>query len=230
MAVEKDGVPASGWAYVPDPEKTSTWKLNISDSTHTSAAVAALGAGYRGNKVQIPEEDLAGVKRKVKAAYKKFFPDNDTPEILKSVDFTDKLASLIEKFFGGSEQHLEPETEITKSLDEEEKMALFVVLEPEVEDLHGDIYSEKEVEKACISYNQHCRKANLYHRVETEDFAIVQSFVTPVSFSDDTGREIKKGTWLAWTKFDNEEIWKQVKSGEFQGLSVGCKATVEELE
>lgn len=145
-------------------------------------------------------------------------------------EFVESLSALIEKFFGGSKQEVETEVVVTKSIDDEEKMALFVVLEPEVEDLHGDIYSEKEVEKACISYNQHCRKANLYHRVETEDFSIVQSFITPVSFSDDTGREIKKGTWLAWTQFDNEDIWKQVKSGEFQGLSVGCKATVEELE
>ena len=145
-------------------------------------------------------------------------------------ELIEAFSGFIEKFFGGSEKQVEPEVELTKSLDEEEKMALFVVLEPEVEDLHGDIYSEKEVEKACISYNQHCRKANLYHRVETEDFSIVQSFVTPVGFTDDKGKEIKKGTWLAWTKFENEEIWKQVKSGEFQGLSVGCRATVEELE
>lgn len=229
MAVEKDGVPASGWAYVPDPEKTSTWKLNISDATHVSGAVAALGKGFRGNKVEIPEEDLPAVKRKVKAAYKKFHPDLDMPEVLKAADLAEAFSLFLEKYFGGSSKEQEPEMEVTKSLDEEEKMALFVVLEPEVEDLHGDIYSEKEVEKACISYNQHCRKANLYHRIETEDFSIVQSFVTPVGFTDDTGREIKKGTWLAWTKFENDNLWGQVKSGEFQGLSIGCKATFQEL-
>lgn len=143
---------------------------------------------------------------------------------------SEKLYELLEKFFGGSKENkIVEETDVIKVLDEEERMALFVVLAPEDEDLHGDVYSEKEVEKACISYNTHCRKANLYHRVETEDFAIVQSFVTPVSFVDDSGREIKKGTWLAWTKFENEELWQQVKSNEFQGLSVGCRATAEEL-
>ena len=147
-------------------------------------------------------------------------------------DFAESLGKLIEKYFGGSEKELplEPEVEVTKALDEEERMALFVVLEPEVEDLHGDIYSEKEVEKACIQYNQHCRKANLYHRVMTEDFSIVQSFVTPVSFTTDTGVQITKGTWLAWCKFDNEELWEEVKKGTFNGLSVGCRATTEELE
>ncbi|MNF71428.1 hypothetical protein D3C84_533780 [compost metagenome] len=145
-------------------------------------------------------------------------------------EFVEGLSALIEKFFGGSEKEQEIVQEVTKALDEEEKMALFVVLEPEIEDLHGDIYSEKEIEKACISYNQHCRKANLYHRVETEDFSIVQSFVTPVGFTDDMGREIKKGTWLAWTKFDNDDLWQEVKKGNFQGLSVGCIASIEELE
>ena len=48
--------------------------------------------------------------------------------------------------------------------------------------------------------------------------------------TDDQGREIKKGTWLAWTKFENEELWEEVKKGNFQGLSVGCRATVEEIE
>ena len=144
--------------------------------------------------------------------------------------FVESLSELIEKHFGGSEKQVEPEVVLTKALDEEEQMALFVVLAPEEPDLHGDVYSEKEIEKACVSYNVHCRKANLYHRVETEDFSIVQSFVTPVGFTDDTGREIKKGTWLAWTKFDNEELWQEVKKGNFTGLSVGCVATVEELE
>jgi len=147
-------------------------------------------------------------------------------------EFVEKLAGLVEKYFGGSakEVELKPEVEVIKALDEEERMALFVVLEPDTVDLHGDTYSEKEVEKACISYNQHCRKANLYHRVETEDFAIVQSYVSPSTFTDDQGREIKKGTWLAWTKFENEELWEEVKKGNFQGLSVGCRATVEEIE
>lgn len=77
---------ASDYAYTPDKEKPSTWKLRIDDARHTSAAVAALGKGFRGNKVEIPEEDLASVKAKVRKAYKKFFPDNDVPDIIKSLE------------------------------------------------------------------------------------------------------------------------------------------------
>ena len=77
---------ASSFAYVPDAEKPSTWKLRIDDATHVRSAVAALGKGMMGNKVQIPSKDLAAVKRKVRSAYKKFYPDNDVPTVLKSLD------------------------------------------------------------------------------------------------------------------------------------------------
>jgi hypothetical protein len=75
----------SDWAYTPT-DNPSDWKLNISDKRHVAAAVAALGKGFRGNKVSIPQGDLQKVKNKVAAAYKKFFPDNDTPPVLKSLD------------------------------------------------------------------------------------------------------------------------------------------------
>lgn len=233
MAVTKDGVGASGWAYVPDPEKPSTWKLNISDARHVAAAVAALGKGFRGNKVSIPAEDLAAVKSKVRAAYSKFFPDNDVPPVLKSVSFVDTLIDLLEANFGGSEVESEG-VEINKALDEEERMALFVVLEPDVIDLHGDTYTGVEVEKACHSFNRHCQVANLFHQVETQHAEIVQSFIAPAKFTLDNGKVIKKGTWLQWWHFpegseQSDLLWAGVKSGEFNGVSIGAKATVEEL-
>lgn len=236
---EADGMhPASDYAYTPNKDEVSTWKLRIDTATHVSAATAALGKGFRGNKVQIPEEDLPAVKRKVKAAYKKFFPDNELPEILKASEMIDMFSSLIEKFFGGSNQDLEPESEITKSLDEEERLALFVVLEPQGEsyttDLHGDTYTAAEIEKACNEFSKHCNKANLFHKVETESAQVVQNFVTPVEFPLDGGRIIKAGTWLQWWHFpeteQGEEIWKMVKSGEINGVSVGCRASVENLD
>lgn len=84
-ATKKEGtdtLTAKDYAYVPDPEKPSTWKLRIDDARHVAAAVAALGKGFMGNKVQIPRKNLASVKAKVAEAYKKFFPDKDVPEVL----------------------------------------------------------------------------------------------------------------------------------------------------
>jgi len=74
---------AKSFAYTPDKSKPSTWKLRIDDAKHVSAAVAALGKGFRGNKVTLPAEDKEKVISKVRAAYKKFYPEKDLPRILQ---------------------------------------------------------------------------------------------------------------------------------------------------
>lgn len=80
--------PAAGYAYVPDPEKPSTWKLRLwrtsdggPDSGVVGAAIAALGKGFRGNKVEIPSSDLPAVKAKVRAAWVKANPDKEESEM-----------------------------------------------------------------------------------------------------------------------------------------------------
>lgn len=124
-ATKKEGsenLSASAYAYVPDASKPSTWKLRIDDANHTRAAVAALGAGFRGNKVSIPSEDLPAVKRKVKAAYKKFFPDaEELPSILKSNEEVLALQEEIKKAVKEAEEILkaqlqEKEEALTKAL------------------------------------------------------------------------------------------------------------------
>lgn len=148
-------------------------------------------------------------------------------------ELVESFSEWVEKHFTGISKDISPEMEVRKSVDEEQRMAMFVVLEPDVYDLHNDIYSEDEVWKACNNFNQHCMKANLFHRIETEDMEFVQSFVTPSQFQLDDGRVIKKGTWVAWTYFPEtdvgEKLWKGVKDGEFNGLSIQCRAFVEEV-
>jgi hypothetical protein len=85
--------PASDYAYVPDPAKPSTWKLRLTktpggtpDAGIVGAAIAALGKGFRGQKVDIPAAALAGVKAKVAAAWKKANPDKDPDDMPKFED------------------------------------------------------------------------------------------------------------------------------------------------
>lgn len=81
--------PAKDFAYVPDAEKPSTWKLPIFDAQHTSAAVAALGEGYRGKKVSISDAERGKVLTAVRAAYREFYPDKELPDVLKKSGDTD---------------------------------------------------------------------------------------------------------------------------------------------
>lgn len=89
--------PAQAFAYVPDPEAPSTWKLRLWDSldaretaAQVGRAVAALGpGGFRGNRVEIPSEDLARVKERVLVAWLKANPEmaqSDAPSVLKQGD------------------------------------------------------------------------------------------------------------------------------------------------
>ena len=85
--------PAEAFAYVPDAKMPSTWKLRLWDSPseketprQVGYAIAALGKGYRGNKVELPSDAVKGVKAKVLAAWKKTHPDMteaDAPDVLK---------------------------------------------------------------------------------------------------------------------------------------------------
>lgn len=93
-------LPASAYAYVPDPEKPSTWKLRIDDAGHVGGAIAAIGKGFRGQKANIPSADLPAVKRKIRAAWLKFHKDKtaaDLPSVLqnkggKTMDDTERKA------------------------------------------------------------------------------------------------------------------------------------------
>lgn len=89
--------PAGDYAYVPDAEKPSTWKLRLTETPGggpsariVGMATAALGpGGFRGQKVEIPAEDRAKVVARVRAAWLKANKDKgegDLPAVLKNLD------------------------------------------------------------------------------------------------------------------------------------------------
>jgi len=118
---------------------------------------------------------------------------------------------------------------IHKSKDSKLKQALFVVMVPDEEDLHGDITSAEEIAKACHNFNKFCRKANLFHIAETDMFDIAESYIAPVDMQ--FGEEvIKAGTWLAMVQVNDDGLWADMESGEIAGLSIGALAAVETIE
>lgn len=149
------------------------------------------------------------------------------------MNYKDLFIELLDKVIGGSKEPADLPVEVTKALNDEKRMALFVVLEPDAVDLHGDTYTAEEVEKACNNFNTHCNTANIFHQVVTEEANIVQSYIAPSTFVLDNGVEVKKGTWLQWWHFPETEtgetLWGGVKSGDINGVSIGAMATVEDL-
>jgi hypothetical protein len=135
-------------------------------------------------------------------------------------------------------EEVHQDVEVRKSVDEMERRALFVVLEPQnddgtTEDLHGDWYDDQDVVEACRSFNVHCQKANLYHNTMVDESVAVieQSYTSPSTFDitlqDGSSRTIKKNTWLQEWHFPvkaGDNTWDEVLSGHFTGLSVKCGA------
>jgi hypothetical protein len=93
----EDGLeyPAAAFAYAPDKDTPSGWKLRLWETPElketrrqVGMAAAALGpGGFRGNRVRIPSDDLPGVKRRVLNAWLKVWPDkerDDAPRVLLS--------------------------------------------------------------------------------------------------------------------------------------------------
>jgi hypothetical protein len=78
--------PKSDFAFTPS-DQPSTWKLRLAESpgnvtrSQLGAAAAAFSpGGFRGQKVQIPVGDVAAVKAKIRAAYRKIgVADEDIP-------------------------------------------------------------------------------------------------------------------------------------------------------
>ena len=91
---EGESYPAAAFAYVPDPEKASTWKLRLWEDPEKKvtrpqlgkAAAALSPGGFRGQKVQIPTDDLSAVKRKIRSEYRKL--DVDSEDIPRWVNET----------------------------------------------------------------------------------------------------------------------------------------------
>lgn len=149
-------------------------------------------------------------------------------------DLIQKFTEFLDKAMGTSkvvEENTQEYTPLIKSLDEEQRLAVFVVLEPEKADLQNHIYSAEEIEKACHNYNRHCGKANLFHEVELNDAYPVESYTTPsdIVMND---KVITKGTWVQVWSFEKsalgEELWQGVKAGVINGVSIGCTGSLEE--
>lgn len=129
---------------------------------------------------------------------------------------------------------------ITKSVNEEKRLATFVVLEPQDEsdtlettDLHFHWYDENMVEKSCHNFNRFCRKANILHMMDTTAVEFIESYITKAEMIIGE-QSIKKGTWLATIYVQDNEagewIWKGIKDGTFDGLSIQAMGVIEDIE
>ena len=95
--------PRAAYAYTPS-DNVSEWKLRLWEDLTQKVTRKQLGAasaalspgGFRGQRVDIPREDLPAVKRKIRAEYRKLdVEDEDMPKWVKESESRHILANYI---------------------------------------------------------------------------------------------------------------------------------------
>lgn len=183
--------PAGDYAYVPDPKKSSTWKLRLTsapggapDTRIVGAAVAALGPGFRGQKVQIPSDDRAGVIARVRSAWLKANPDKDKkdlPKVLKTKEASampDDKKKTIEEL----EKSIEEKDEELKKVNEELEVVKAVSALTDAEKAHYNTLEDAEDKASFLKLDADGR-GKILEKITAEDAVV---------YKDDKGAEYKK--------------------------------------
>ena len=110
------------------------------------------------------------------------------------------------------------------SEDAEERFVLGIVLEPEVVDAQGDIYSADEVRQAAHRFMAEYGGLGLQHQLRVNDqVKILESYIAPSDLKlGET--DVRKGTWLMAVRVLSDELWQRVRAGELTGFSIGGSA------
>jgi len=106
----------------------------------------------------------------------------------------------------------------------DERYVLGIVLEPEVVDAQGDIYSPDEVRQAAHRFMEEFGGLGLMHRMRVNgQVKVLESYLAPVDFAVGETR-VRKGTWLLAVRILSDGLWNEVKEGKLTGFSIGGSA------
>ncbi len=175
----EDGVqfPATAYAYVPEADTPSGWKLRMwgdSDKKVTRAQLGRAAAsfspgGFRGQKVAIPEADLAAVKRKIRVEYRKLdVGEDDIPRWVKETMSREEIINFV------------PFTEATDLSDK--GIANVIVIKPGFNADKSRYYPTEMLKRDYKVFEG--QKMHADHPTEEEDKALPE-------------RSVKSGGWVS---------------------------------
>ena len=108
---------------------------------------------------------------------------------------------------------------ICKQLDEKQ-LVFGVVLEPDVQDAHGDVFPQEVIEDAAHNFMRDSQMLGIMH-VDHAGAEIVESFIAPIELVMG-GQTVREGSWVMGMHISDGELWSAVKAGTFTGFSVGA--------
>ena len=121
---------------------------------------------------------------------------------------------------------------ISKKYKSEEKgdtgYLYVTVMEPGVEDSQGDIANTEQIQKACENFAKKgmLNKNDVNHNgTPVKDFFIPENYILKAEDKNHFP-ETKIGSWVQVIKCENleSELWKKVKKGKFNGVSLAGEA------
>lgn len=109
-------------------------------------------------------------------------------------------------------------------LDDAQRVAYGVVLQPDVPDAQGHVMSAAEIEVACHRYVERAQALDVHHDREASDDEVkwVECWIQrePVTWRyGERETEVLPGSWCMGVKFYSDELWQQVLDGAITGFS-----------
>ena len=116
--------------------------------------------------------------------------------------------------------------------DSPQRVTYGVVLEPDIEDLQGDVMTAEDIEKAAYDWMERSQAGGHMHAEVVEGAKVVESYIAPCDIPVETAEgpeTIRKGSWVLAMRWP-PEIWESIQKGDLTGYSVGGTGVRLEIE
>ncbi|MEK5162065.1 XkdF-like putative serine protease domain-containing protein [Paenibacillus sp. FSL R5-0527] len=125
---------------------------------------------------------------------------------------------------------IQKQVQIAK-VDDEKRIVIGVVYQPDTPDAHDDQMSAEEIEKAAHLFmeNQHTYNIDKQHDLQADKGYVVESYIAPCDM-EIGDQVIAKGSWVAGVKVTDDDTWDAIKKGEITGFSMWGVGKREEIE
>lgn len=110
-------------------------------------------------------------------------------------------------------------------VDEERRVVLGVVYEPDIADAHGDGMTADQIERTAhgfmVRYANFLGDPGVDHRarVSRQQVVVVESYLAQEDFTLGD-QAVRKGSWVMGMKLLDDDLWAGVKGGRFRGFSL----------
>lgn len=119
---------------------------------------------------------------------------------------------------------------VPATTEDDERFTLGIVLEPDTFDAQGEIYSAAAVRAAAHYFMEHHAAIGLMHRrILDTGVRILESYIALAEFPIQD-QVVKAGSWLLGARWQDDELWAQVKAGKINAYSIGAFGLREEIK